>query len=85
MNYGHSVALEMEKSRDAHEYHTVRVISNELLKKLATKASGLTVDSALEKADKLFTLLIKELHIRKQNIWSLQDTRRGKDGKFLSK
>ena len=85
VNYGHSVALEMEKSRDAHEYHTVRVISNELLKKLATKASGLTVDSALEKADKLFTLLIKELHIRKQNIWSLQEVRRDADGKFLSK
>jgi len=85
VNYGHSVAEEMSKSKDAHEYHTVRIISNELLKKLATKASSLTVDNALEKADKLFTLLIKELRIRKQSIMSMEDVRRDKDGKFLSK
>ena len=85
VNLGHSVAREMEKSKDAKEYHTVRIISNELLKKLANKADGLSVENAIGKADKLFTLLIKELHSKNQNIWNLRDTRRDENGKFLSR
>ena len=89
VNLGHAVAQRMEKTKEGKQYHLCRIISSELLK-LASKAGKLSVDKALETADKIFALMEKEFQTksRENTIWNFsgeQDAKRDEHGKFVPK
>jgi len=88
VNLGHIVARRMEKTREGKEYHLCRVISSELVK-LESKSGNLSVDKALEKVDKIFTLIMDfQIKSREHSIWNFsgeQDIERDRHGKFVSK
>jgi len=88
VNLGHIVARRMEKTREGKEYHLCRIISSELVK-LESKSGNLVVDKALEKVDKIFTLIMDlQIKSREHSIWNFhdeQDAKRNKHGKFVSK
>lgn len=88
VNLGHIVAKRMEKTREGKEYHLCRIISSELVK-LESKSGNISVDKALEKVDKIFTLIMDfQTKSREYGIWNFhgdQDAERDRHGKFLSK
>jgi len=88
VNLGHVVARRMEKTREGKEYHLCRIISSELVK-LESKSGNLSVDKALEKVDKIFTLIMNfQIKSKEHSIWNFhgeQDAERDRHGKFLSK
>jgi len=63
INLGHAVAKRMEKTKEGKQYHLCRIISSELLK-LASKSGKLSVDKALETADKIFALMEKQFQTK---------------------
>ena len=85
VNLGHPVARNVEKTKEGKQYHLCRIISSQLLK-LASKAGKMTVDKALDIEDKIFTLLEKEFHSKRRDVWNFNiggSPRRDANGKFL--